>query len=81
MTITLAIILLCAIVFVHMFFGWMIRAVIFCGFAFLSHWWLWENVPDTRHIAMTLGTNTTISWATVVPGIICILCLLITKSD
>lgn len=77
--ITLALIALVALVALYLFFGWIIRAIIFCGFGFLAHWYLWDNVVATRQIAFTFGAGTTISWAAVIPAVICILTLAVTR--
>jgi hypothetical protein len=74
-----ALVILFGAIVLSMFVGWIIRIFIFCGFWFLSYWWLLGNVPWAKGIALTFGTGFTISWAAMIPSIICFLCLMFTR--
>jgi len=74
-----AIILLMAVIVLSMAIGWIIRIFIFCAFWGLAHWWLLANVPWSHQVALTLGSGFTITWAAMIPSIICFLCLMFTR--
>jgi hypothetical protein len=63
----------------YLVIGWVMRAIIFCGFWALAYWYLFANVEWCRHVAITFGNSFTISWAAVVPGIVCLLCLMLDR--
>jgi hypothetical protein len=59
--------------------GWLFKIPVFIFgwigmYMCLSIW-----VHESRSIAMTLGQSTTISWAAVIPTVICVLCLACTR--
>jgi hypothetical protein len=58
--------------------GFLWRLILFVGGWVGVYVLLRVYIPDSAHIALTLG-STPISWAAVIPTIICIMCLLTTK--
>ena len=74
-----ALVILALAITLYLFVGWLVRAFIFCAFWVLAHWWLLLNVPWTKQVAFTFGTDTTVSWAAVLPSIVCFLCLMFSK--
>ena len=61
--------------------GWLFRAILFVAGWFGLYVALRIWFDTSEHIALTLGDGTIISWAAVIPTIICSLCLVCTKVD
>lgn len=59
--------------------GWLFKSILF--FAGWFGLFIGLHVMGVDATAFTLGDGTTISWAAVIPTIICMLCLLCTKTS
>jgi hypothetical protein len=61
--------------------GLLFKIIIF-AFGWLGMYvWLRGFVPDAMHTAVTLGQHFEVSWAALVPTVICLCALLFTKGD
>lgn len=58
--------------------GFLFKLILFCFGWFGLYAFLWNNLPNSHTTALTLGNNH-LSWAFIIPSIICTLTLLTTK--
>ena len=81
MPIVFGIILLLVLYILYKLFidGWLFKGVLFFAGWFGIHVLLKTYVEGSDKIAMTIGDSTTVSWAVLVPTIICVLALLCHK--
>ena len=59
--------------------GWLFKIILFFAGWVGLYVVLAVYVDGAKSVAFTLGNGTTVSWAAVVPTVICLLCLLCTK--
>lgn len=61
--------------------GWLFKVPLFFGGWFGIYIWLNMTFVESHATAITLGVHNNVSWAALIPTIICILALACTKSD
>lgn len=61
--------------------GWLFKSILFFAGWFGIYALMNIYVDGAKHTAITLGSGTIMSWASVVPTVICALCLLCTRTD
>lgn len=81
MPIVFGVMLLFAIYIAYKLFidGWLFKGTLFIAGWFGIYIGMLAYVDGAKNTAMTIGQHTTISWAALVPTIVCVLCLLCTK--
>lgn len=82
MTITLGIVLLITLFVIWKLFvdGWLFKIILFCA-GWFGLYALLQGVDGAKHTALTLGATTTVSWAALIPTIVCLMALWTTRDN
>jgi hypothetical protein len=62
--------------------GWLFKIILFIAGWFGLYIWLRTSFEAARHIALTYhsnGSDVSFTWATIIPTVVCIMCLLCTR--
>jgi len=81
--IIIGIISLIILYFLYIMFieGWLFKLILLIGGWFGIYIFLLSYVKGSNHIVFTISNGYSMSWAAVIPTVICLLCLLSTRSS